>query len=136
MKTMTIELPRDGAALQLVLRGGTSSAQVVIVSTDDVEVSSDSLKLPPVSAVPAAPAAPAKSETTFTPKSCLDHDGVLASLIKLNPRNRTGAVNAIRTMFQFTSPISAQAANKMLDDLQRSGDLNIHQDGSIEFANR
>lgn len=135
MKSTTIEVPRDGAAVQLILRPGASPAQAVIVATDDVEVRFSNIEVPAVPA-PAPEAHPARTETTFTPKSCLDHDGVLASLVKLNPRNRTGAVNAIRTMFQFTSPISAQAANKMLDDLHRHGDLNIHQDGSIEFVNR
>lgn len=135
MKTTTIEVPRDGAAVQLILRPEASPAQAVIVAADEVEVRFCSIEAPAAPApVPAAPSA--KNDTCFTPKSCLDHDGVLASLIKLNPKNRTGAVNAIRTMFQFTSPISAQAANKMLDDLQRSGDLNIHQDGSVEFVNR
>lgn len=130
MKTMTIEVPREGASVQLVFRGGVLPGQAVIVATDDVEIRCGT---PALEAGAAAP--PPEANAKPAGKPLLDLDSISANLLKLGTKRRNGAVNAIRTMFQFTHPISAEAANKILEDLRRRGDLSISPGGAVEFLN-
>lgn len=66
----------------------------------------------------------------------LDLDSISINLRKLGTKRRTAALNVIRTMFQFTNPVTAEAANRILEDLCRRGDLTISPGGAIEFPNQ
>jgi hypothetical protein len=127
MKTMTIEVPREGACVELVFRGKVSPAQAVIVATDDVEIRYGNQGLGSGAAAPAA---------KLAAKPPLDLDAISFNLCKLGTKRRTAAVNVIRTMFQFTNPVTAETANRILEDLCRRGDLTITPGGAVEFTNQ
>ena len=127
MKAMTIQVPPEGAAVELVLRGGESPAQAVIVAADGVEVRCKT---------PGSEQPPAKNKTTPTEKPAADLDEIFASLVRLRTKKRTVAINVIRTMFQFTDPITIEKANRILDDLRRRGYLSITPAGGIEFSDQ
>ena len=126
---MTIEVSQEGTSVQLALRGGVLPSQAVIVATDEVEIRYGK---PGPKAGATAP--PAKTNAKPPEKPLLDLDAISANLLKLRTKRRAEAIEAIRTMFQFTSPISAQAANKILEDLRRRGDLHITPSGAVEFS--
>ena len=127
MKAMTIEVPREGASVELVHRGKVSPAQAVIVLPDDVEIRCGNSKLASGAAAPAA---------KFSRKPLLDLDSISINLRKLGTKRRTAAVNVIRTMLQFTNPVTAETANRILEDLCRRGDLTITPAGAVEFPNQ
>ncbi len=131
MKAITVEVPRDGASIQLVLGGGASSAQVVIVADDDVEIRYGNAGVGTPGAAP-----PARNNAQLTQTPPLELDAISASLLKLRTKTRSAAVDVIRTMFQFTNPITAETANKILEDLRKRGDLTITAGGELEFADQ
>ena len=134
MKNIIIEVPRNGASVQLVLRAGASSGQAVIVASDDVEI-----RL----AEPAPAAAPQPKTPTATnngkapaPKApAQDLDSIFKRLTKLKPTKRAAAINSIKAMFQLTAPISDEAANKILEDLRRRGNLTIDANDKLQIRN-
>jgi len=134
MKNITIEIPRAGASVELSLRAGASSGQVVIVASDDVEIR---LK----EAAPAVATRPKSLPVTNTGKpptpkpTTHDLDTILKRLLKLKPTKRVTAVNSIKAMFQFDAPISDETANKILEDLHRRGALIIDAHDRIQFRN-
>jgi len=88
MKNISVEVPREGASVHLVLRAGTSSGQAAIVANDDVEVR---LVNPvSVSVAQTKPAANGKAPAH-------DLDSILKRLAKL------------------AAPISGDVANKILE---------------------
>jgi hypothetical protein len=134
MKNITIEVPRSGTAVKLVLRAGASTGQAIIVASDDVEI----LLMEAAPPVPARPKSPpstsnGKVPTPKTPSH--DLDAILKRLLKLKPTKRAAAVNSIRAMFQFDSPISEETANKFLEEICRRGDLTIDANNKIRFCN-
>jgi|GEM_PF-5566085 hypothetical protein len=126
MKNIIIEVPRNGASVQLVLRGGASSGQAVIVASDEVEV-----RLAKPVSVPAAQPKPAASGKPPAP----DLDTILKRLAKLKTTTRKAAVNSIKAMFQFADPISDDDANKILEDLRKRGSLSIDANDKLQFRN-
>ena len=132
MKNINVEVPRGGTSLRLVLRSGASSGQAVIVTSDDVEVR---FAEPRTENVPGTKKAQKRNADGKTPKgtNAVDLDSVLKRLLKLKPAKRSAAVNSIKTMFQFDAPITDEAANKILNDLQRRGSLNIDGAEKIQF---
>lgn len=54
-----------------------------------------------------------------------DLNYILKRLVKLKPSTRTAAVNSIKAMFQFQSPMSDQEANRTLHDLHKQRLLTI-----------
>lgn len=135
MKAMTIEVPREGASVQLFFRGSMSFGQAVIVLGDDVDIYRENAK-PEANgaAVESAPASPAAApEPKSADKSKVDFDAIYASLIALRTKKRSAAVNVIKTMFQFTNPITTQTAERILRDLARRGYLNVNSAGFLEY---
>jgi hypothetical protein len=63
----------------------------------------------------------------------LDPDTVLARLRKLNTRTELAAINSIMAMFQFTTPISKDAASEMLRKFQQRRALTVDTNGKLEF---
>jgi hypothetical protein len=95
--------------------------------------------------LPATPAAPAKAAAKTSPPTvipvkkaasakALDLDGILLRLQKLKPRKRATAVNSIMAMFQFTSPITTESANRLLNGLVRRGALTFDANDRILWA--
>jgi len=132
MKTITLEVPRNGASVQLVLRSGASTGQAVIVASDDVEI-----RLAEPTPAPTGQPQPLLNTnngkpTTPKPSAC-DLDAIFKRLTKLKPSKRAAAVNSIKAMFQLTAPISDEAANKILEDLRRRGSLTIDADNKLQI---
>jgi hypothetical protein len=134
MKNILIEVPRNGASVQLVLRAVASSGQAVIVASDDVEIrlaepapaAASRLKTPAATNNGKAPAPKAPAQ---------DLDSIFKRLIKLKPTKRTAAINSIKSMFQLTAPISDDAASKILEDLRRRGNLTIDANDKLQIRN-
>jgi len=130
MKTITIEVPQDGTCVQFLFRGAAPSAQAVIVVGDDVEIQQGRL-VSETAAVAGSleVSANAANDTPLPP----DLQIIYATLLDQRIKRRTAAVNVIKTMFQFTKPITTQTANKIFDDLCRRGFLTITPTGAVEF---
>jgi len=126
MKNIIIEVPKNGASVQLVLRVGASSGQAVIVASDDVEIRlAEPLPIPTAQPKPAANGkAPAR-----------DLDSILKRLTKLKPTKRAAAVNSIKAMFQLTDPIGDDEANKILEALRKRGSLTIDANDKLQIRN-
>ena len=124
MKNIIIEVPKNGASVQFVLRAGASSGQAVIVASDDVEIR---LAEPAIAATPqpktSAPKQNGEAPASASPAD--DLDTIFKRLTKLKPNKRATAVNSIKAMFQFDTPISDDEANKILEALRRRGNLTI-----------
>lgn len=122
MKAVTIDVPREGASFQLVLREGGSPAQAVVVAADDVEI-----RYGDTAAAPSARAA----QRGEKPPS--DLDAISQSLLKLHTKTRAAAVDVIKTMFQFTDPVTTETANRILEQLRKRGDLSITPEGEVSL---
>lgn len=125
MKNITIEIPKDGASVQFVLRSGALSGKVVIVASDDVEVRLGDPQPKPV--VQPKPAVKTPSR---------DLDTILKRLTKLKPTKRAAAINSIKAMFQLTDPISDVEANKFLDGLCKRGSISIDANDKLHINDR
>jgi hypothetical protein len=126
MKNIIIEVPKNGASVQLVLRAGASSGQAVIVASDDVEIH---LAEPP-------PISTAQSKSTANAKApAHDLDSILKRLTKLKPNKRAAAVNSIKAMFQLTDPISDNDGSKILEALRKRGSLTINPNDKLQIRN-
>ena len=131
MKNISVEIPRGGMSVELILRGGASSGQVVIVTSDDVEIRLSELELP---SAPQRKTQPAANKDQLPAKApARDLDSILKRLIKLKPTKRGAAVNSIKAMFQLTAPISDAAADKILEDLRRRGSLTIDANDKLKI---
>jgi hypothetical protein len=132
MKNITIEIPRNGALVQLKLRGTASAGQVVIVASDDVEIH---LAEPANTATGRVESPPTRStgKASGTKAKAYDLDGILKRLIKLKPTKRDTAVNSIMSMFQFKSPINIETANQILEDLRKRGSVRIDANSKLQF---
>jgi len=132
MKNITIEVPRAGASVQLVLCAGASSGQAVVVASDDVEIR---LAEPAPTLTPRPKSPPETNNTNASkPKvTARDLDAILKRLLKLKPSKRATAANSIKSMFQFDAPITDEAANTILEDLRRRGSLTIDANNKVQF---
>ena len=131
MKNITVEVPRNGASITLVLRAGASSGQAVIVTSDDVEIR---LAEPASAAGPQPKAQSTANKAKTTSKEpARDLDSILKRLTKLKPTKRAAAVNSIKAMFQLTSPISDGDAHEILEDLRRRGSLTIDANDKLQI---
>jgi len=133
MKNITIEVPRAGASVQLVLCAGASSGQAVIVASDDVEIRLAG----PAPALTPRPKSPPETNNTKASKpkaTAHDLDAILKRLLKLKPSKRATAANSIKSMFQFDAPITDEAANTILEDLRRRGSLTIDANNKVQFC--
>ncbi len=126
MKNIIIEVPKNGASVQLVLRAGASSGQAVIVASDDVEI-----RLAEPAPTPAALPKPGPNGKA----PARDLDSILKNLTKLKPTKRAKAINAIKTMFQFDAPIDDNEANKILEALRKRGSLSIDANDKLQIRN-
>jgi hypothetical protein len=124
MKTITIDVSRDGQSVELILRPGVSPCKAVIVVPEDVDV----LVSKPVSAPVASK--PNASSSKLSPD---DLDGILKRLRKLNPTTRAKAINAIKAMFTFGPPVSDDTVNQILEGLKKRGDLTFDSKGKLKF---
>jgi hypothetical protein len=132
MKHTIIQVHPGGTRVQLVLHSGASSGQAFIVVSDGVEI----LRLdvvPENGHCPKAPSASKDNGRAPTPTASKDPDVIVKRLIKMNTKDRVGAVNSIKAMFQFTEAITNQGANEILEDLRRRGDLTIDCHDKITF---
>jgi hypothetical protein len=134
MKNIIIEVPRNGASVQLVLRAGASSGQAVIVASDDVEIRLAE-PAPAATPQPKAPAATSNGKTAAPKTPAHDLDAIFKRLTKLKPTKRTTAVNSIKAMFQFDTPINDDEANKILEALRRRGNLTIDANDKLQIRN-
>ena len=134
MKNIIIEVPRNGASVQLVLRAGASSGQAVIVASDDVEIRL-SEPAPAATPQPKTPAATNNGKTAAPKAPAHDLDAIFKRLTKLKPTKRATAVNSIKAMFQFDAPINDDEANKILEALRRRGNLTIDANDKLQFRN-
>jgi hypothetical protein len=126
MKNISIEVPRNGVSVQLILRAGASSGQAVIVASDDVEI-----RLADPAPTPAA-----QSNPTANGKApACDLVSILKRLTKTKPTRRAAALNSIKAMFQFTQPIADADANKILEALRKRGSLTIDANEKLHFRN-
>lgn len=130
MKNITIEIPRAGVSVQLVLRAGASPGQAVIVASDDVEIRVADAAPRPVDGARVSQPSGSKGGTTAK-----DPDAILKRLLKLKVSTRGAAVNSIKAMFQFDTPINDEAASKLLEDQVRRGALTIDGNERIRFSN-
>jgi hypothetical protein len=129
LKNVTIDVPPTGKSIEFVLRKGASSGQAVIVVSDDVEI-----RQRPETAKPAASNVTMSKNPMIAPTPGGDkHAVILKRLIKLRPTKRSTAVNSIKAMFQFDTPITDEAANDILDDLAKRGHLTINAKKKIIF---
>jgi hypothetical protein len=78
---------------------------------------------------------PAEAKSITSVVQGYDPEAILKRLTKLKPTNRVKAINSITAMFQFTAPITAAAAGKILDDIEKRGALIIDAQGKIRFKN-
>jgi cell division septation protein DedD len=124
MKNIIIEVPRNGASVQLVLRAGASSGQAVIVASDDVEIRLAE-PAPAATPQPKTPAATNNGKTAAPKAPAHDLDAIFKRLTKLKPTKRATTVNSIKAMFQFDALINDDEANKILEALRRRGNLTI-----------
>lgn len=128
MKSITIEIVGGGAGVQLILPPGISYAQAVVVTDDEVDI-----RVAPIAvAAPARPTLVPKAPPAAK-KTVVDYDLIVKRLRKLNTTNRVGAINSIKAMFQFDSPITEDTAAEILDDLKRRGSLSMNERGKIQF---
>ena len=134
MKNIAIAIPPAGASVQLILRAGASSGQVVIVASDDVEIRYTD---PAPATTPTAKSPPSKnSGKAPAPKApAHDLDTILKRLTKLKPTKRAAAVNCIKAMFQLTAPISDDQANKILEGVRSRGNLTIDAKDKLQIRN-
>ena len=128
MKSITIEIVGGGAGVQLILPPGVSYAQAVVVTDDEVDI-----RVAPIVSSPPARPTPASKPTAVTKRTVVDYDLIVKRLRKLNTTNRVGAINSIKAMFQFDSPINEDTAAEILDDLKRRGSLSMDEKGKITF---
>lgn len=132
MKNIVVEVPRTGASVELVLRAGASSGQVVIVASDDVEVR----VAEPARAVVTRPKSPTETKRAPASKApAYDLDLILKRLRKLKTTKGAAAANSIKAMFQFDGAISDETANKILEDLRKRGSLSIDANDKLQFRN-
>ena len=126
MKNIIIKVPKNGASVQLILRGGASSGQAVIVASDDVEIRP--ARPSPTPATQLKPAATGKAPAR-------DLDSILKRLTKLKPTKRATAVNSIKAMFQFAAPMDDDEANRILEALRGRGNLTIDANDKLQIRN-
>jgi hypothetical protein len=121
MQAKTILVPPEGVTILLRARPGAKSAEVVVVAPDDVEVSTqnEAISPPPERARPNAAASDARY--------------IVERLRKLKVKTEAAAINSIKAMFQFTEPLTDEAAKKRLTEAQRKGFLKIDAVGKIVF---
>ncbi len=132
MKNLTIEIPRTGASVELILRTGASSGQAVIVASEDVEIRlKESVTVTTIR--PALPPIPNRGNGTGLKPAPHGLNSILKRLLKLKPTKRATAVNSIKAMFQFTEPMSDATADKIFEDLRGRGSLSIDTSGKIQF---
>ena len=132
MKNITIEVPSTGTSIRFVLRSGASSSQAVIVAPDDVEVHVTELAPRAASGSKSLPVLKSGKVSASNAPSH-DLDAILKRLLKLKPTKRVTAANSIKAMFQFDTPVSDEAANKILEDLRRRGSLTIDAKDKVQF---
>lgn len=134
MKNITLEIPRNGATIQCLLRAGESSGQVVIIASDNVEIRLAE-PAPPPAALPKPSSIVSNGKAAAAKVPTRDLDSIFKRLLKLKPTTRDAAVNSIKTMFQFDAPISDQQASKILEDLRKRGNLTIDAKDKLQLKN-
>ena len=134
MKNITLEIPRNGASVQFLLRAGESSGQVVIIASDNVEIRFAE-PAPPPAALPKPASIVSNGKAAAAKVPTHDLDSIFKRLLKLKPTKRATAVNAIKTMFQFDAPINDQEAGKILEDLRKRGNLTIDAKDKLQLRN-
>jgi hypothetical protein len=134
MKNIIIEVPRNGASIQLALRAGAARGQAVIVASDDVEIRLQQ-PVPAEAALGKPLPATDDGKSHSTKAKPHDLDLILKRLLKLKPTKHATAANSIKAMFQFDAPITDEAANKILEDLSRRGHLSFDTNDKLQFRN-
>lgn len=134
LKSITIDVPREGTRIDLFPRAGSSYGQVVVVLADDVEMQ---LMQPsqPAAVRPAAalPSAPEKQGQVAPESKKSDLAYILKRLLKLRPASRAAAENSIKAMFQFGAPVSDQEASAILKNLCTEGSINVDARGKVQY---
>lgn len=128
MKNITIEVPREGVSLQLTPRAGAASGQAVVVTSDDVEIRITELASP-------ATEMPKDGTERVSKLRTDDLEGIHKRLLKLKPTKRAAAVNSIKAMFQFDTPMTDEAANNILEALCKQRLLTIDASDKLQIYN-
>jgi hypothetical protein len=84
---------------------------------------------------PKAPAATSNGKSAAPKAPAHDLDAIFKRLTKLKPTKRATAVNSIKAMFQFDTPINDDEANKILEALRRRGNLTIDANDKLQIRN-
>ena len=121
MKVIAILVPVEGVTIRLKAHPDVVDPQIVVVVPDGIEV------LPN----PTDPSHPIPSLND----NLEVHDAayIVKRLRKLRVRSAAAAINSIKAMFQFTTPLTDAAAKKRLDEARRKGLLTIDVGGRITF---
>ncbi len=130
MKHFSIQIPSGGVSVQLTLSQGLPSGQVVIVASDEVQIR----QLPDTKGGGAPTSASFDTATRLKLPPGIDLETIHARLWKLRPTKRTAALNAIKTMFQFTTPISESSARLILEELRHRGFLSISAEDKLQMV--
>jgi hypothetical protein len=121
MKVITILVPVEGVTVHLRAVASTTNPEAVIVVPDGVEAS------------PASKAVTSRSPSQPFPTEVHDASYVIKRLRKLRVKSEAAAINSIKAMFQFNTPVSDTEAKKRLEEARRKGLLKIDGAGKITF---
>ena len=129
MRAVTVAVPSEGATIELTVRSSSKDATVIVVVPEGVEVL-------PIVAMPASPER-CKRLATQAPKP-VDTEGhgskyIAERLRKLKVKSEAAAINSIKAMFQFTTPITDADAKARLKAAAKDGFLKIDSAGRIDF---
>ena len=122
MKSVTIDVSRDGT--QITVHPPGRATQVVVVLPDDVELRISSIVESGGKPPEKKPRAPAKKS---------DLPSIAKRLEKLKVSSRNAAENSIKAMFQFVEPVGDGECQRIFDRLLKQGLVKLNAKGKIEF---
>ncbi|HEU4506636.1 MAG TPA: hypothetical protein VFR78_00260 [Pyrinomonadaceae bacterium] len=133
MRTITIEIPPSGIRLKLSASQHTTHRRAVLVLPDGIDAHLDADESKPETNGPRAKATPARPAPLpkKKPGKPMSTQEIGARLIKLKVRSETAAINAIKAMFQFTSPLTDQQAQTKLSAVRKAKLLEFDSNGKV-----
>jgi hypothetical protein len=131
MRSIEIEVSPKGVRLVVTSSARAGIAKAIFVVPDGVEVHLAPQEPDPPKSEPANRRP--KPSNGAAAKQALEPREIAARLKKLKVKNRQGAVNSIKAMFQFTTPLSDGEAAKKLAALKSARLLSVDADGRVTF---
>ena len=115
MRAVTVAVPPEGATIELAVRKGSKGATVIVVVPEGIDVLP--VSSPQRRKRPAIPAS--------TPVEAEDQGSqyIAERLRKLKVRSEAAAINSIKAMFQFTTPMTESDAKSRLKAAAKDGDV-------------